>query len=347
MAIGFPVKDDYVTGDVLTAANMNDLSGSVNLLQSTQYAAGKNRVINGGFAVAQRGTSFSNPSSGAYNLDRFLVTYNGSTTPTQTISQQALNGAISGLDQPNYLRIAITTIGSGQTNEYLAQRIEDVRTVGGEVTLSFYAKADTTRTFSDVGIGQVFGSGGSTRVDTSFSNIVVTTTWTRYSVTATLPSVSGKTIGAGSYLELYFNVGAANGLTVDIAGLQLEEGSTASPFQTATGTIQGELAACQRYYNRYTAGPYTTAGYYNTTQLYPTITFPVEMRIAPTAIGTSAAGALVSYVNGSSRTSTALAFNSSTTKTLNITMTTSSATAGQAGGVDVVSTQFVEMSAEL
>ena len=35
MAIGFPVKADYVVGDVLSAANMNDLSGTLNYLDPT------------------------------------------------------------------------------------------------------------------------------------------------------------------------------------------------------------------------------------------------------------------------------------------------------------------------
>jgi hypothetical protein len=35
MAIGFPVKADYTTGDVLSAANMNDLSGTLNYLDPT------------------------------------------------------------------------------------------------------------------------------------------------------------------------------------------------------------------------------------------------------------------------------------------------------------------------
>jgi len=35
MAAGFPVKADYVTGDVMSAANMNDLAGTLNYLDPT------------------------------------------------------------------------------------------------------------------------------------------------------------------------------------------------------------------------------------------------------------------------------------------------------------------------
>jgi len=59
MAAGFPVKENYATGDVLTATNMNDLSGTVNLLSGTRLASGKNAFINGNFGVWQRGTSVS------------------------------------------------------------------------------------------------------------------------------------------------------------------------------------------------------------------------------------------------------------------------------------------------
>jgi hypothetical protein len=83
MAIGFPVKDDYVTGDVLTAANMNDLSGTLNTLSGTQeaagYAAGKNKIINGDCNVNQRAFSSSTTST-SYIVDRFQFEYTGGTT---------------------------------------------------------------------------------------------------------------------------------------------------------------------------------------------------------------------------------------------------------------------------
>jgi hypothetical protein len=370
MAIGFPVKDDYVTGDVLTAANMNDLSGTVNTLQSTEYAAGKNKIINGDFNINQR--AFTSTTSSVYGFDRWqnsVVAAAGSVTfSAQTFTLGS--APVAGYEGSNFLRIVSTGQAASSDNGFVAQLIEDVRTFAGQtVTVSFWAKANSGTPSISVEAVQSFGTGGSPSSNVTGSvaagttkKISITTSWVRYSATLTIPSISGKTMGTNantSFIRMNFWISGGSNFdtrtdslgiqnnTFEIWGIQAEKGSVATAFQTATGTIQGELAACQRYYIRYTAGPYTTAGYYNTTQLYPTITFPVEMRIAPTAIGTSAAGALVSYVNGSSRTSTALTFNASTTKTLNITMTTSSATAGQAGGVDVVSTQFVEMSAEL
>jgi hypothetical protein len=79
-------------------------------------------------------------------------------------------------------------------------------------------------------------------------------------------------------------------VTVDFWGVQLEAGSIATPFQTATGTKQGELAACQRYYWRSNAdasNPYALfcpSGYMSTTTAgVANAIFPVQMRVVPTS----------------------------------------------------------------
>ncbi len=243
MAVGFPTKVNYATGDVLSATNMNDLSGTVNLLESAQYAAGKNNVINGDFGIWQRGTSIT-ATSGQYTYgpDRFSVFGYG--VGTGTVAQQTFTpgtAPVAGYEGQFFARFKSTN-----TNLRVQQLIEDVRTFAGQTaTVSFWMKSPTA-TSADVFYAQNFGSGGSATVDIGGSTITISSSWARYTHTVAIPSVAGKTIGTSSYLALRF--GAALNVDIDIWGVQFEEGSTASPFQTATGTKQGELAACQRYY---------------------------------------------------------------------------------------------------
>jgi hypothetical protein len=79
-----------------------------------------------------------------------------------------------------------------------------------------------------------------------------------------------------------------------VTGVQLEIGSVATQFTRAGGTIQGELAACQRYYWRSALG--TGYAYVANGQAIGTTTGsfmvynPVPMRINPTSLDWSALG---------------------------------------------------------
>ena len=272
------------------------------------FFAGKNKIINGDFNIWQRGTSFTPASSiNTYTADRFLVSRDG-TGATVTVSRQSFTSGtapVSGYENAFFFRYAQTVAGTGGT--YLtvcSQNIEDVRTFAGQtITYSFWAKADTTRTLT-VGYAQQFGSGGSTTVYGGIgSTITLTTSWARYSVTGTIPSISGKTVGTSSYLEIYISGTPNSTQTIDFWGVQAEAGSVTTAFQTATGTLAGELAACQRYYEKSysigtAVGTVTTLGAYSGTRASggwntPTV-FKVSKRSAPTvtvysiATGTSA-----------------------------------------------------------
>jgi hypothetical protein len=269
-------------GETLVA----DSSATTGLRYQGNYAAGKNAIINGAFNVWQRGTTFNGIAANTYNADRFVAGVSGSSTVN--ISAQALTpGSITGYDSPYFYRYAISSIGTGVDGS-IYQRIENVQTLAGQtVTFSFWAKADSSRGLA-MFASQNFGSGGSTQVTTTMGYATATTGWARYSITVALPSISGKTIGTSSYLGISIYFGTTAGFTLDTWGWQLEAGSVATAFQTATGTLQGELAACQRYYWRSQAGgqynTYANGGSFTTTGAYINVPYPVTMRVNPTAM---------------------------------------------------------------
>jgi hypothetical protein len=256
------------------------------------YPTSGNKIINGDFRIAQRGTSFSSPVDGTYTLDRWFLAFNG-TGATRTVSQQTFTpGAapVAGYEGANFIRIDQTVAGSGNTFVDIRQRIEDVRTFAGQtVTISFFAKASANQGALFI-TDQNFGAGGSAVVFNALpsKNITLTTSWQRFTHTGTVASISGKTIGTGSSLNVQIRITGGSTFTVDIFGVQIEAGSVASPFQTASGSIAGELALAQRYYTRlnYTNANAVVCGGQSasTTQLYGTpIAFPVQMRVIPSA----------------------------------------------------------------
>ena len=259
-------------------------------LWTAGYSAGKNKIINGDFGIWQRGTSITFADN-AYTADRFIVQINSGSAGTGTVSQQTFTAGtapVSGYEGQFFWRYNLTATGTSVLH-YVAQRIENVRTFANQtVTFSFWGKADSARTINSE-ILQIFGSGGSSAVVTSGATHSFTASWQRFSVTISVPSISGKTIGTGSYLQPRFYWSAAAGATIDTWGWQLEAGSTATPFQTATGTIQGELAACQRYY--YRTNPLTQAYQdmvqgqaASTTDVRFILRMPTTMRTIPSAI---------------------------------------------------------------
>ncbi len=279
-------------GETLVA----DSSATTGLRWQGDYAAGKNAIINGDFAINQR--AFTTTSTDAtFGFDRWLLGLSGG-TGTYTAQTFTLGTApVAGYESKNFARLAVTT-----GNDYcrLQQRIENVRTFAGQtVTISFWAKGTNPTTLGSLNVTAIqnFGSGGSpsSSVITNGGSFTLTANWTRYSLTVAIPSISGKTIGTsgGDNLDIGFGQGSntsTDSWTLDLWGVQVEAGSVATAFQTATGTIQGELAACQRYYYRTTSALNTfTPMYpqifaYSTTNAVGTARLPQRMRTKPSAI---------------------------------------------------------------
>ena len=253
------------------------------------FLAGKNKIINGDFGIWQRGTTIS--AGPAYTADRWVMAQDTG-SPTYSVSQQSFtpgSAPVAGYEAPYFARFQVTAASTATTFFFL-QKIENVQTFAGQtVTLSLWAKSDSARTMT-VKAQQNFGSGGSATVSTTLGTISVGTSWARYSVTATLPSIAGKTIGTGSLLEIDLNYPAAV-MTNDFWGVQVEAGSVATPFTTASGTLQGELALCQRY--AYAVGGESSYQWFgsgsqaSTTSTRPVVPFPVKMRTAPSSVTVS------------------------------------------------------------
>jgi hypothetical protein len=263
-----------------------------------------NAVINGGFDIWQRGTSFASASLFQYTADRWFG--NSFAGVTATVSQQTFTpgtAPVAGYESQFFLRFN-RGAGTVTNPSFLTQRIEDVRTFAGQtITLSFFAKAATAGTIS-VSLDQNFGSGGSSTVSVTGQTASLTTSWSRFTLTFVVASVSGKTIGSSSYLDLVFNIPVLFGNnSFDIWGVQLEAGPVATPFRRNANSLQGELAACQRYYWRTSTlssaeVAVATGISASSTVARIFVQHPVTMRVAPTSIDFSglAIGDRVNYL---------------------------------------------------
>jgi hypothetical protein len=262
------------------------------------HIAGKNKIINGDFSIWQRGTSFT-PSAGVatYSADRWRSVVNSGTT----ISRQAFTpgtAPVAGYEGQFYLNATIT--GNNQNYEHV-QFIENARTFAGQtVTLSFWARSTVGAQPMGVALYQHFGTGGSPSSLTPVSNtsgtnpFTPTSSWVRYVYTFDVPSVSGKTFGTNNDSFLWVRIGqyttTATNTSIDYWGVQLEAGSVATAFTTATGTLQGELAACQRYYWRDVYGYLGSGTASSTTVARMNVPLPVTMRVTPHTLDFSGLG---------------------------------------------------------
>jgi len=320
-------QDIRILGDAIDASVWNIGYGQ----------AGKNKIINGDFTINQR--SFTTSTSDVFGFDRWKTTFSGATGTYSTQAFTPGTAPVAGYEATNFARLAVTV---GNDNCRLEQKIEDVRTFAGQtVTLSFYAKGTNPTTTGNLSASlvQAFGSGGSLAV-TLTQTFVLTANWTRYSLTFAVGSMSGKTIGTGSSLDVKLEQAASTSTdawTLDVWGVQLEYGSKATPFQTASGgSPQAELAMCQRYYWR-TANLNQRFGLsfvYNTTTAYGTISYPVEMRTSTITLETTGtAGNYGVFAGASTFQNTVVpAKDISTTTNMSIGFTNAGTmTAGQAG----------------
>jgi len=229
----------------------------------------KNRIINGDFAIWQRGTSFS---AAGYTADRWR--YDTDTDDVVAISRSATTGS-EPFDAIYYVTIALTAGTTGTFNKF-STRLEFPKLYFGKtVTLSFWAKADVATAIT-AKIAFVFSGIEYNPVSQSIS---IDTTWQRYTATFTLGTPTGFTESGSDYLDVAFLLPVNTSVTIDIANIQLEEGDVATEFEYVPYDIQ--LLRCMRYYEVGKQDVIYSNGW-NATGAYSEIKFRVIKRAAPT-----------------------------------------------------------------
>jgi len=285
------VSTAKIAADAITTAKIAD---AVNLGR-------RNLIINGAMEIAQRSTSVSGvTSTGYHTIDRVRV--NGSGGTYNQSQQTVAVGGETGLPSQftNFLRHECT---AGNDNHILMMRNENVRKFTGTMKASFYAKGTnpTTPGYLSVKFHQSFGSGGSSDVYTDAQNFTLTSTWQRFEFDIEMPSLTGKTIGTGSFGSILFGQDVSTSTdawTLDITGIQWEYGDTATPFEHRS--VGEELALCRRYFWAQVPLGEATGGagnsgqyligigsYLTTNQIDVYTQFPVEMRSAPSMSASS------------------------------------------------------------
>ena len=232
----------------------------------------RNRIINGGMQIWQRGTSFSGFNS-IYTADRWLA-YTPSGNPT--VSQST--------DVPLGFTYSAIFTGNGVDS---IQRIESFNTVdlvGSPVTLSFWMKQTVGAGSNSITITLDYPNAKDTYGATSSiasTTITPTSSWVLYYINfSALPAG----VANGLMLSL-FATSSASSSTFYLTGVQLEVGTAATPFERRQ--YGQELALCQRYFvnmngttNNYQ--PVAFGWCYTTTQGSWITYLPVSMRTTPT-----------------------------------------------------------------
>ena len=344
----------------------------------------KNRIINGDMRIDQR-----NAGASVTGNDNIFVVDRWKTRASQTskmTAQQNAGSVTPPAGYKNYLGITSSSAYSVGASDYfwLAQLIEGFNTAdlnwgtanAQTVTLSFWVRSSLTGTFGGC---LRDGNGGTAQYPFSYT-ISAANTWEQKTITVLGPTIGTWQTNSSASIEIVLSLGmgstysgtagswtassvfaptgatsvvGTNGATFYITGVQLEVGSTATPFERRM--YGQELALCQRYYwmmvKQTTATIIALANmsYYNNTYLGGNITLPVTMRTAPSLDAASGTNYYIMFRNNGNNTVNSWSIVDSQPQVVNIYNTAqASGTAGQAGWSNTnASGAYVAFNAEL
>jgi len=300
--------------------------------------AGRNRIINGNFDIWQRGTSSLSSGADRYVADRWEI------TPPSAVSTDVTREFNTTL-QSYLMRVKVNATGVAS----FRQKIEGFKQFHNkDVTYSFKALGNL---FSSVTVSvRLYHSGGNVILHSATHSL--TGSLTDITGSLSVGDVSSYTEDASSTLRLLFSTDSSStGAYIDIAQVQLEAGSVATPFEHRQ--YGQELALCQRYY--YQAVPLNSYNTYtvvctanSSTTGFAFFSFPVTMRAAPTLSATTGTNYYDLYIAAADRYTSSFTLSNPTTNQAQLVCTISGATAGQAGVLYIASSgAAIAFSAEL
>lgn len=247
---------------------------TVDGLNGGQLAGFRNRIINGGFSVWQRGTSVT--GTGVYTADQWYIdcvnaAYLAEVPGTVSLGSEEMVVTTSGTDT-GYIQIA----------QFIPMRQSDV---GQTFTFSFSIKNTGSLSAGRLQVkyraDNRFIRDGTVASDIAAMSAVPVGSYTRYTASFTIPAFTSY-VGVGIYLS-QINIATNAKELVRIKDVQFELGSVATPFEVRPyGT---ELALCQRYYWQSPTGTWLlNSGNQGSGSVTLTfnIQFPTTMRATPT-----------------------------------------------------------------
>jgi hypothetical protein len=299
-----------VDGTIVNAdINASAAIASTKLSGITSPPAFKNGIINGDFAIAQRGTSFTSTSSAnnddTYTLDRWYILSDGndSIDVTQETSTVPTN-------QLTAIALDVETINKKFGIAQIIEQKNCVGLIGNTVTLSFKAKVSSVTKLDNVKCAIVAWSGTADTVTSDIisawgvegtnptlianatyentpANLSVTTSYATYSVSAAVDTASTKNIIVFIWSDV---TDTTLGDFLYVTDVQLEKASAATDFELLP--IDVSLNRCQRYFYQIQGNASATTNLFmgtnNTTSSFVgTLHFPTTMRSTPTLVGSS------------------------------------------------------------
>ena len=349
----------------------------------------KNVIINGQFDIWQRSASFQlSASSGImYTADRFGIELSAVAQLTITRSERSANAsnvptlAQCGAFLTNSLLISVSAVDAAlAAGEYslLTTKIEgyDWRQIAHKPNmLSFWVQSDTTGTYCiaarNSNNGQSFVqeyaiSAASTweKKTITIPEATTTGTWDYSSgiglaVSWCIGSGTTRQGGAGNWTAANIiatsnqtNLMSSAGQIWAITGIQLEEGSIATPLEIRP--YRHEYNSCQRYYQEVPDTARANNGRFighavNTTTAFINVEYPGEMRAAPTVSTPVLSTMILVDGTGTNRSVSAIAVAGTTYNAVffQVAAVGTILTAGQGAYLFLSATEAIKLDSEL